>query len=480
MGYLEHKQRKKNQNMVGKLIVTLQLLLSAFMIGLLWNSNLVPIKYVAVVAITLILLFAIFFVMQYKKNKNHIVITIISVFISIVLCVGILFLNQTSNAVKNISGAAYKTDNMIVVVKKGDKAETLLDTPYYLYGIQTTADQENTATMLNEVNQILGRAVHVTEYRNVVEMAEAMLNGSISAAIYNEAFSEFIEEQVPDYGSQVRVLYHYGIETELETVDASVQEPFNVYISGIDVSGPISTNSRSDVNIIATVNPKTKQILLTTTPRDYYVQIPGISGEQSDKLTHAGIYGVDASIATLEQLYGISIPYYVRVNFTSLIQIVDILGGIEVESDVAFTSLHGNYDFVQGINYMNGEQALGFVRERYSFVDGDNQRGKNQEKVLTAIIEKAMSPAILLKASDMIAAVSDSFETNMSSDKITDLIQMQLNDGSSWEITSVNATGLGDQQICFSSGDEILYVMRPDYASVDEIKRKMNIVFENQ
>lgn len=473
-----HHGKKKNalagRNIVGKLITVIQFLLAVILLAFLWNSGLIPGKYLAVAGVVLVVLSGLTFGLQYVKSKVYLVGIVISVLISFLQVVGIVYLNQASRAVESIGGANYKTDNMIVVVKEGKPVETLLDMKNYRYGIQTMADQENTNLMVEEVNKILGREINITEYNTIQELAEALLSGSVEAAIYNEAFAGIIEDAIPEYQSQVKIIYHYGIDTELEVKDVSVEEPFNVYISGIDVSGPITTNSRSDVNIIATVNPETKKILLTTTPRDYYVQIPGVSGEQRDKLTHAGIYGVDTSIATLEQLYDIEIPYYARVNFTSLIKIVDILGGVDVDSDYTFSA--GGYQFTEGINHLDGEKALAFVRERHSFADGDNQRGKNQEKVLTAMIQKAMSPAILTNASSLLSSVSSSLETNMPSDKISELIQMQLDDGANWEIVSVNATGLGDNQACYSSGSQILYVMQPDNTSVDDIKRKMQAV----
>lgn len=227
-----------------------------------------------------------------------------------------------------------------------------------------------------------------------------------------------------------------------------------------------------------TVNPETKQILLATTPRDYYVEIPGISGGQKDKLTHAGIYGVDKSMDTLEALYGIEINYYARVNFSSLIKIIDVLGGVDVNSEYAFSA--GGYSYKQGVNHLNGQQALAFSRERHSFASGDNQRGKNQEAVITAILQKAMSPAILTNANSLIASVSDSLETNMTKDEISDLIRMQLDDGSAWNIVSVNAVGTGDSQACFSSGRQLLYVMQPNMVSVSEISTKMNQVINGE
>ena len=372
----------------------------------------------------------------------------------------------------DVGGANYKTDNMIVVVKKDNPASNLMDASMYRFGTQTAVDQENTQIMVDNINTSLGREVKIEQYGTVQELANALLEGRVDAAIYNQALDGLITDTIEDYSDQVRVLYQYGIETEIEQENVDVEEPFNVYISGIDVSGPVATNSRSDVNIIMTVNPNTKKILLTTTPRDYYVQIPDISGEQRDKLTHAGIYGVDASMKTLEQLYGIDISYYARVNFSSLVKIVDTLGGVDVDSDFEFDAQ--GYHFQKGMNHLDGDQALAFSRERYSFEDGDNQRGKDQQKVLTAILNKAMSPAILANASALIADVSDSVQTNMTQEEMAKFIKMQLNDGASWTIESQAASGNGDTQACYSSGDQPLYVMWPDEAVVQSISAKMN------
>lgn len=255
------------------------------------------------------------------------------------------------------------------------------------------------------------------------------------------------------------------------------QQPFNVYISGIDVYGEITTESRSDVNLIATVNPKTHKILLTTTPRDYYVTIPGVSGDYKDKLTHAGIYGIDTSIATLENLYGTEIPFYARVNFSSVIDIVNVMGGIDVESEVAFTTSKAAGTVVEiheGINHLNGKEALAFVRERKAFVDGDHQRGKNQQALMTALIKKAVSPMILLQASEMIDCVVGNAETNMSEQQMKQLIKMQLFDLEGWEIESVAATGDDSgKQYCYSYSGGPLYVCIPDAACVAEISQKM-------
>ena len=468
------KEQKKTLHMAGKLITLIQLILAVSLIAVIWNSGLVPTKYLVAIIVVLLVLFGVTFGLQYVKNKAYIAGIVISIILSILQVIGIVYMMKADKVMADVGGANYKTDNMVVVVKKDNSAESLMDASMYRFGTQTAVDQENTQTMIDNINTTLGREVKVEQYGTVQELANALLEGRVDAAVYNQALDGLITDSIEDYSDQVRVLYQYGIETELEQETADVGEPFNVYISGIDVDGPIATNSRSDVNIIMTINPNTKKILLTTTPRDYYVTIPDISGEQRDKLTHAGIYGVDASMKTLEQLYGIDISYYARVNFTSLVKIVDTLGGVDVDSDFEFTA--EGYQFKKGTNHLNGDQALAFSRERYCFEDGDNQRGKDQEKVLTAILNKAMSPAILTNASALIADVSDSVQTNMTQDEMAKFIKMQLNDGASWNIESQAASGTGDTQVCYSSGDQPLYVMWPDDAVVQSISVKMQEV----
>ena len=450
-------------------------------IAAVWTSGMIPGSYIAVLSVTLLVLFGVLFGLQFLKNKVYIVGIVFSILISIALGFGSYYMFSASRMLEQVGGASYKTDNMIVVVRADDHAENIIDIKNYTFGMQTAIDQENNQKMLEDIEGVIGQEPDVREYPSVQEEAQALLDGEIGAAIYNEALVGIIEDSIDGYSDQVRTIYQYGIQTEIVQEETNVikeDESFNIYISGIDVSGPITTNSRSDVNIIMTVNPTTHKILLTTTPRDYYVPIPGVSGGQRDKLTHAGIYGVDVSMATLESIYGIDISYYARVNFTSLIKIVDAIGGVDVDSKYSFSA--GGYTFTEGMNHLNGEQALTFSRERHSFAEGDNQRGKNQEAVLTGILQKAMSPALLVNASEIITSVSDSVETNMTRAEMATFISRQLSDGSSWDIESVAAVGTGDRQSCYSSGSQSLYVMWPDTDSISEISSKMNSVLNGQ
>lgn len=462
---------------IGKFIILLQLLMSAWLVISLWSTGMIPMKMLAViVGIVFVLLIAAYVMQVSDSLGTNLLGMILSVLFMAVAAKGATIFMSANSMLANVGGATYKIDNMLVVVRIDDPAESLMDAKDYVFGRQTYADQENTEKMLSEIRSRVGQEISLVEYGTVQSEAMALLNGEIQAAVYNEAFTGVLEESIEGYSDRVKVLDHFEIRTKVDTAGRSVDKPFNVYISGIDVSGPITTTSRSDVNIIMNVNPDTKKILLTTTPRDYYVTIPGISGEQRDKLTHAGIYGVDRSMATLENLYGVELSYYAKVNFTSLIKIVDALGGVDVESEYAFSA--GGYSFSEGINHLDGDAALAFSRERYSFSDGDNQRGKNQEAVLAAIIKKASSPAVLASANKILASISKSVETNMTQDEMAQLINMQLSDGGDWDVESQAASGTGDTQSCYSSGSQQLYVMWPDEAVVGELSDKMRVVLE--
>ena len=251
---------------------------------------------------------------------------------------------------------------------------------------------------------------------------------------------------------------------------AITTEPFVVYLSGVDNRGDLTEDARSDVNILAVVNPLTKRVALVNTPRDYYVDLAGT--DSKDKLTHAGLYGVETSMATLGDLYGIEVDHYVRINFAGFIDIVDALGGIDVYCDEAFTSVGspGYYDptdFEEGWNHLDSAAALAFARERHAFATGDIQRGINQMKVIDAMLDKIKSPALLTSYSRLLAAVSDNFVTSLSSNQITALVRMQLSDFAAWDIENYSVTGSSSSSThCYSAQGQKLYVMKPDEDSV--------------
>lgn len=245
-------------------------------------------------------------------------------------------------------------------------------------------------------------------------------------------------------------------------------EPFNLYISGIDTYGDISTVSRSDVNIIATVNPKTGKILLTSVPRDSYLPIPGDGNDQYDKLTHAGNYGVQTSAKTLENALDIEIPYYARINFDSLIKMIDVLGGVDVDNPVAFQSNVSDNYYEKGPLHLDGTRALYYVRERYNLPDGDNDRGRNQERVLAAMIKKVASPGSILKMDEILSVVEDSVNTNISSKKSIELLNSIIERGGNIDITSQDVNGEGARKPSYAMNNAMLYMMIPYEESIKE------------
>lgn len=481
-----HQEDKKNKisRNVGLGIAAVQLIATiVFMVGV-FMLNMLPTTYVVVIGILLFLFWGIILASQFFSKKNAVTGKVISVLITIILIIGSYFLFKASGTISDISGGDYKLDNVVVAVLADDPAEGIEDAADYTFGVQYAMNGDQITQTVEAINSELGNGaeINTVEYNSLAEQAQALHDGEVDAIIYNEGYTGILEEAFEGYSQNTKVIYTHSIKSQIEnqSVDVEVQdEAFSVYISGIDVFGAIETNSRSDVNIIAVVNPKTHQILLVTTPRDYYVEIPGISGGQKDKLTHAGIYGVDASMSTLEELYDTELDFYARVNFTSLIEIVDALGGVDVESEYAFTTSSDSgmvINVEQGTNHFNGEEALAFSRERQNVPGGDNQRGKDQQAVITAMIKKMVSPAILTGANGILNSVSGNVETNMSQSQIQELIKTQLSEGASWNITSMAAEGTGDNQYCYSYSGSPLYVMQPNQASVDAIKEAITAV----
>ena len=258
------------------------------------------------------------------------------------------------------------------------------------------------------------------------------------------------------------------------------KEPFVVYLSGVDTRGDLTDKARSDVNIIAAVNPVTKQVVLINTPRDYYVDLAGTNSK--DKLTHAGLYGVQTSMDTLGNLYGVDVQHYIRINFAGFINIIDALGGVDVYSDQAFTSVGspGYYDpttFVEGWNHLDGKAALAFARERHAFKTGDVQRGINQMKVIDAMLNKIKSPALLMGFTKIMDSAADCFVTSLSQNQISALVRMQLSDFAEWNIERYTVTGTsGSSTKCYSAKGQKLYVMKPDEASVAKAKEMIAAV----
>lgn len=480
----EKKQGRKNRisRTAGLVLAGIQLVLSLVFMVALFVLNMLPVKYIAAAGMLLLIIFLAVLFSQLLSKKKGIAGKIISVLMSVILAFGSFYIFKTNSTVQQISSGGTKLDRMVVAVLADDPAETIQDAAGYDFGVQYALKGEDVRETVSAINEELGSEIATTEYSGMQQLAAALHDGEVEAIVYNDAYAGILEEEFGDFTGNIKIIYTYEIESQVENTAAEVEvedDTFIVYISGIDVYGAIETNSRSDVNILAVVNPTSHQILLVTTPRDYYVEIPGISGGAKDKLTHAGIYGVDASMATLGALYNTEIDFYARVNFTSLVTMIDALGGVDVNSEYAFTTSEDSglvMNVVQGVNHFNGQQALAFSRERQNLDGGDFQRGKNQQAVITAMIKKAISPAILMGANGILESVSGNVDTNMSQEQIQTLIKSQLDSPAAWNIKSLAAEGTGDTQACYSMGDTLLYVTQPDEASVAAIRQAIEAV----
>lgn len=464
----DKKSTKKDLKFYQILSVVL-IVISAILTILLLYLDAIPTKYIMIILPSL-LLFDIFVVLllNIKKVKRKIkkFASVLSIFATIVMLIPIFFLATPLIHLWMNSSGGYKTENYSVIVLKSSKYEVLSDIKGETVGYYSNS------TGSKKANDKLKEKVNVSfkSYTSADSLINDLLNSKINVILLEDSIKGVVEEEMPNFSSLIRILDDIPVKIEMESNEKDVnvtKDCFAIYISGIDTYGKISSVSRSDVNIVAVVNPKNKQVLLISIPRDYYVQLHGTTGSR-DKLTHAGIYGIDMSIQTIEDLLDIDINYYLKVNFTSVIDIVDTLGGVDVYSEYSFISYSG-YRFKKGYNTVNGEQALDFARTRKAFTDGDRQRGKNQQALIAAIIKKASDKSIIMKYNSLLNAIDGKYQTNMGIKKMTSLIKMQLNDMSPWSITSYSLTGTDSNNYTYTY-NQLLYVMEPDKNSINEAK----------
>lgn len=466
---------KKQMKIIAVVMSVISIVLAAVLGFMLWNLNMLPALYFGIAMLVLLLLVGGISALILSARKVQVLIVgiVCSLIFDVIMGGGIYYLNGAASALKKITTTKTEIALVDVYVNADDTAETIEDANGYRFGVLSELDRENTDEAVSKINEDLGYEIETAEYGNYMQMVDAVEANEIDAFILNTAYMEILAdmEGYQNISERVKSIAEYEVEHKTEISEKPVVEKtsdtFTVYVSGIDTEGVVSTKSRSDVNILMTVNTKTKQVLLVNTPRDYYVPLP-ISGGARDKLTHAGIYGVETSMGTLDMLYGTSTDYYFRLNFSGFETIIDALGGVDVYSDYEFVTLHGNYYIAPGMNHLNGNQALGFVRERYSLPGGDHDRGKNQMKVIKAMIQKMTSTDFLLNYSNVLNALAGSFETSIPMDLISEIVKAQLSDGGDWNIVSYAVSGAGDTQPTWSGG--AAYVMWPDESTVETAK----------
>ena len=461
-------------------LLTIYVLLGGFLLFLIFRHNILAFRYLNVITAAVVILVALaslLLIIYRKAEKFTIFFLTLAILVS---SVSFFALQQFVGFTSHINSTSnYSEYSMSVVVLKDSEVHnvTQLDS---VTG-PTDTDNENIQKLIADIKTSQSKELTVEQSTSYLTAYTSLVSGEAKAIVLNSVFENIIESEYPDYASKIRKIYTKNITKEVAAPKVSKNKSFNVYVSGIDTYGPISSVSRSDVNILMTVNRDSKKILLTTTPRDSYVPIADGGNNQKDKLTHAGIYGVDSSIHTLENLYGVDINYYVRLNFTSFLKLIDLLGGVDVYNDQEFTSRHGKFHFPVGNVHLDSEQALGFVRERYSLADGDRDRGRNQQKVIVAIIQKLTSTEALKNYSDIIQGLQDSLQTNMPIETMMDLVNAQLESGGSYKVNSQDLKGTGQMGLpSYAMPDSNLYMMEIDDSSLAAAKSAIQDVMEGR
>ena len=461
-------------------LLTIYVLLGGFLLFLIFRHNILAFRYLNGITATVVILVALvnlLLIVYRKAEKFTIFFLTLAILVS---SVSFFALQQFVGFTSHINSTSnYSEYSMSVVVLKDSDIKNV--TQLNSVTGPTDTDNENIQKLIADIKTSQSKELTVEQSTSYLAAYKSLVSGEVKAIVLNSVFENIIESEYPDYASKIRKIYTKNITKEVAAPKVSKNQSFNVYVSGIDTYGPISSVSRSDVNILMTVNRDSKKILLTTTPRDSYVPIADGGNNQKDKLTHAGIYGVDSSIHTLENLYGVGINYYARLNFTSFLKLIDLLGGVDVHNDQDFTSLHGKFHFPVGNVHLDSEQALGFVRERYSLADGDRDRGRNQQKVIVAIIQKLTSTEALKNYSDIIQGLQDSLQTNMPIETMMDLVNAQLDSGGSYKVNSQDIKGTGQMGLpSYAMPDSNLYMMEIDDSSLAAAKSAIQDVMEGR
>lgn len=465
-----------------KIILLIFGIMSLILIGFIKYVDILPNKTVILICF---FVFLFNFVVDYAvlelkiKKRTKKIIASFLIFVCALFLIASSYIFKTLDLFNNMN-IDYKTHNYSVVVlkEKYDNLEQLTNKKIGYYSLDTDGEKS-----LEELNHITPKFI---SYNSIDELGYALLIGDVDAIILEDSYKDLlnnkngdvVSEDIVKFSILTKTIYQFSIDIDSESIAKKVnvkKEPFNIYISGIDTYGNISSVSRSDVNIVVTVNPNTHKILLTSIPRDYYVHLSGTTG-YNDKLTHAGIYGIDTSVKTIEELLDISINYYVKVNFSSIVNIVNALKGVDVYSEYSFVSTSG-YAYNKGYNYVKGDAALAFVRERKAFSDGDRQRGKNQQAMIEAILKKCISPSIIINYDGLLNSLNGSFTTNMSSEEIRSFIKTQLDSNASWTISNANLDGSNGSEYTYSYRGRKLYVMIPNQNSIQTAKELINQVY---
>lgn len=472
------RKKKKTLKITGPCFVSTGLLLiaEAALMILLSATQLIPSVYLVLGGILSLVFCAVVFALTIQPKRGKMIGGAVLAGILIVISlVADYYVGRTLSAVRAVANAEVERATVTFYTLEDNSAQTLEDLAEGSFGILAQLDRTNTDATLQQVEQQHQLTLTTVEYANLTQLADALLNGEVDAIVLNEAYLPLYEDTpgYEDFASRLRQLSTQVVEHVVETQpETDNSDPIvNILISGSDTrNSTIDSRGRSDVNILVSMNTQTHEILLLSTPRDYFVPLDVGVDNAYDKLTHAGIYGMDVLMGTLENLYGVQIDYYFRINFTGFVDVIDALGGIQVYSDYTFDARGAHFE--QGWNTVNGEEALKFARERYAFKEGDRQRGDNQMEVIKGVLNKAMNPSVLASYPAILDSIQDCIDTSVPYDVLAALVRQQLSDNAQWTVESFSVNGSDAHSTTYSMNQE-LYVMIPDESTVEEAKTKL-------
>lgn len=473
---MKDKKKKKKLPPFVKFILFMVIILAIAFLGMTYYLNVLPLKYFIGLAIVVLIFAYLSCLLLIKKNKKKRVFgLLLSLILLAAFGTGLYYETKTNGFLAAVTTKKKASVSYVVVTRKDSSFNDIKDLDGKSLGVLSTGEEPYDKAIEQIGNEV---KTNNKDYQDTYSLSDSLVMQEIDATLIEESYHKIFEENYEIYANNTKTLYTFNVEyeeLEIKKDTDITKNSFNVFISGIDTYGNINVNSRSDVNMIVTVNPNTHKISLVDIPRDYYVNIDGKDGLK-DKLTHAGITGVDTSVKTVEKLLGIDINYYIKFNFTSLVKIVNKIGPIRVYSDETFVSgiydpgVKKEYRYYKGWNTLTGEEALSFARERHAFDDGDRVRGKHQQQLIEAILKKVISPSIIINYPSLLDALSETFITNLEDENLKKMIKLQIDKNIEWEIEKYVLNGENGYEYTYSYPKQKLYVMIPYEDSINEAK----------
>ena len=475
----EYKPRKKSELILNYIFSLINVILGFAFVYTIVKINILPMKYLIILisALTLFIGLVLFMIWRRKVWKKIIGI-ILTAALGTILVFATLNINETFKYLQQITNSSIQKTKYYVIVPKDSTYNSIKD----LNGKRNGLLKNNATNVEKELSELT--TLNYSEYDSVGWIVRALRDNTVESLTISSDIYNLLEESYKSFYETIRILHTFEVQSDTsdsKIYELNIDEPFIVYISGIDLPDYPPAYGRSDANIILVVNPKTNHILLVNTPRDFYVPLHGVDG-LNDKVTHAGLYGIDMSVSTLEDLYNIRINGYVKVSYKSVINVVNAIDGIDVYSDQAFTTSHQPKKYVtKGMNHFNGEEALAFSQERYAYYHGDRHRGENQQAVLTAIITKvSTNKEYLLKYNDILKEITPTLTTNVSMENVQKFVKNQIDTLKPWKIESVAVNGYDADDCTYTLPDACGYVMKPNQETVDAAKQKINEVLNER